>query len=61
MTGLVNMFENFAKAANECLYGSGERVKRWKRKKWRSLRIETPWVKIEYISDNGRRLEKSDE
>lgn len=43
MAGLVNIFENFAKAANECLYGRGERVK------------------IEYISDNGRRLEKSDE
>ena len=61
MDGLVNLFENFAKAANECLYGRGERVKRWKRKKWRSLRIETKWVKIEYISDNGRRLEKADE
>lgn len=61
MAGLIGFFEQISKAANECLYGSGERVKRWKRKRWRSLRIETKWVKIEYISDNGRRLEKSDE
>lgn len=61
MAGLVNIIENFAKAVTECVYGSGERMKQWKRMKWRSLRIETKWMKIEYTSEIGRKLEKSDE